>query len=475
MGKLAAGRTAEREAAFVALLARPPATLGSLAPDLGRLLESGDWPAQCYAARLLAQAGTAAGPVGTQIEKATVRALGERRQTAAIMLAETLESVGKGSSPALLRALGAELTSGDGSRQLVALKVAAALANGSRPLMGHVIGALKNPDGEIRGQAAVIVAMYGPAAQEAVPPLVDTLKHEDPVVVRRAMQALGAIGAGAASAVPALRESLGRREVDLPEEGIATLGAIGPGAAAAFEDLVALLVKDDTRESREKALSASAERAIPSFGPSVVQPLTVMVGQDRDRGPVAARILGRMGKEAAAAAPLLIRALKSSAAGGGNAKLLGNVAAALVKIDPGSTDKAVPAFARVLMGTDLVAAQYAADFLITYGRKTRDPDLKDLAISTLVKCLQVGSRGEKSREFSKLCAGICRRLPELGSEADVALPALKDCVYRRAPFAMDAKRAWKALRPNDKITDTPPMDGAGDKQQNLDDMIDDLM
>ena len=477
VGRLAKGRTAEREAAFVALEEMPGTALAPQASQLATMLETGDWPAQCYAARLLELTGSRAKPVAPRVQSAAVKALAAGRQTSVIMLARALAGIGPGSAPTLVAALTRELGSGDPGKQLLSLKAFGALGRDGKASIPAITPMLKSADSEIRAQAARVLSLHGPASAGAVPLLAANLTHKEPFVVRESARALAAVGPGAKSAVPALRVAVKRRESGVPEDAVAALGAIGPGAVAAYDELAALLISDDPRavraDRRGKQISNQAEVAISRMGAAAVKPLVNMI-PDRDKGPIAAKILGRMGPTAKSAVPLLIETLDRVSRDRRKTKMTSNVAAALVKIDPNSADKAIPVFAKVLMSEDLVAATYAANFLTTYGKASKDPRLKKMAISVLVKCLETGGKKKKkSEEFGRLCTQICKRLPEFGKEADVAVPALREAVFSGASFATIAKITWQKIRPNEKVSKTPSLDGVEKQEEEEED--DDLL
>jgi hypothetical protein len=443
----------------------PAATVGSEAIRLAELVATGDWPAQCYAARLLALAGPHAKPAAPALDKVAAAALAEGRQALAVMLAGALANTGQGSAPLLVAAVEKGLRSSAADGTLSALKSGVALAAEGRSLLPFAVPLLQSPDAEVRALAARLVRGHGEAAGSAIPALAENLKHTEPFVVREAARALAAAGAQAAPAVPALREAIKRREIGVPEDALDALATVGPGAVAAYEDLAALLVADEVRygaDPRPRALSSHAERALSAMGSEVVQPLVDMIKKDRERGPIAARILGGMGSRAKAAGPLLLKTLQSVERDVRNAKMTCNLAAALIQIEPSLAEKTVPAFSVVLLSDDIQAATQAADFLIHLGVTTKDLYVREAIVGTLVQGLQAGAQRSKSNEeFGKLCGTICARLPEFGPAADAAVPVLKDCVFARTSFAAAAKRAWQTIRPNEKVSSAPSVESSG--------------
>ena len=60
----------------------------------------------------------------------------------------------------------------------------------------------------VQRQAAAVLALLGPAAENAIPELRSALQSKQEIVVAHAASALGAIGPAAKSAVPELQQLL---------------------------------------------------------------------------------------------------------------------------------------------------------------------------------------------------------------------------------------------------------------------------
>lgn len=225
------------------------------------------------------------------------------------------------------------------------------LGAGARPAL---IEALHSPDAGVRQGAACGLGGMGPDAAEAVPALMVALTDSNPEVVREARDALGAIGTPAlkplqeALASPDSRVRAGAviaiGQVGAPAQGaapalfelfdregessvrIAVLGAL-PKIKAPPERLVPLLlngVKDDQEALRHAAINAIVP--LRSGQKLALEGLVAMLADPK--APVrqrAARALGRMGSEAAAAIPALLAASSAAPADGSFADALSQI------------------------------------------------------------------------------------------------------------------------------------------------------
>jgi HEAT repeat protein len=83
-----------------------------------------------------------------------------------------------------------------------------ALARIGAPSVPALVAVLRDPDAELRRDAARALARMGSDASEAVPDLIAALDDKDQGVRRNATRALGEIGPAASNAVPALIKEL---------------------------------------------------------------------------------------------------------------------------------------------------------------------------------------------------------------------------------------------------------------------------
>ena len=196
---------------------------------------------------------------------------------------------------------------------------------------------LKYAEGkDINKRKLVIYALgkIGPAANRASPMLIRTLKSGDRNLRESAAYALGNIGQPVESVVGALIGALGDRDNVVRERGALGLGKIGPPASKAQSALRKAL-KDADRTVAARAawalgrlkasdeqtiamlieslqstdLNALATAALGRAGKPGIDALVKMLGRDPVRRLLAVRALGRIGPPAAAAAPVVKKAI----------------------------------------------------------------------------------------------------------------------------------------------------------------------
>ena len=107
---------------------------------------------------------------------------------------------------------------------------------------------------ERRGQAAVNLGDFGPAAKSAIPALVQALQSNDKAVHEGALKALGAIHGQPEVVIPLLMKYLD--DDDLNDEAATALGNFGSLAQAAVPRIIPLLhaPDDDAQVAAAKAL-----------------------------------------------------------------------------------------------------------------------------------------------------------------------------------------------------------------------------
>jgi HEAT repeat protein len=145
-----------------------------------------------------------------------------------------------------------------------------------------------------------LVQEIGPRAAPATAGLVAFVGE------REALRALEAIGPGARKAVPALRKLLDDN-FEMYWAGVRALQAIDPDRAFLVSALVRRLKEGDAQDRIRAAfhlrsLGTDAAAAAPSI-------IALVEREERDARPVAIEALGRIGKAASEALPLLIRIL----------------------------------------------------------------------------------------------------------------------------------------------------------------------
>lgn len=121
--------------------------------------------------------------------------------------------------------------------------------------------ALKDPNPNLRGRSAAMLAGVGAGAKDAVPSLIPLVADNVTAVRVLSISALGAIGADAAEAVPALTKALSDPLPDVRRAAAESLGRVGPSAKSAVPALTELAQKDASAD-----VKASAARSIEALG-----------------------------------------------------------------------------------------------------------------------------------------------------------------------------------------------------------------
>jgi HEAT repeat protein len=319
------------------------------------------------------------------------------------------------------------LAEGLAARDLQTKRLAVmALANlgpRARPALNALVKTLEDPDEFFRRHAAFALGRIGPDARQTVPALVDLLRDKSEGVRQLAAQALGSIGQEARAAVEPLRAALKDTQLGVRLSAAEALGRIGPAAKEAVPALADMLAKE--------------ERAVPQLGfpgrfPGWDPTGQAGFGMAMPRQLTSARAvvleaLGRLGPDAAAAAPILVkvRAPASVLAHIGKPAVPALVeglrdaapavrlycAVALGAIGPDAAD-GEPALAKALQDEDRAVRLQAIASLGGLGPAAKP------AVGALVETLAAADNGEEIRsEAAQALGGI-------GPEAAAAVPAL---------------------------------------------------
>ncbi len=205
-------------------------------------------------------------------------------------------------------------------------------------------------DWVIREFAVRAIRRMGPTS---VPALNELLRDPNPEIRGQAAFALGQFGPLAADAVPALTELLRDPNPEIRGQAATTLGSIGPLAADAVPTLIELLRDPDTGVCRKRApmaLMNIGKEATPALVGSLRHPDPEVRGQ-------AARILGLIRPLAADAVPTLVGLINDP-----DPQVRGRAAFALGQFGPLAAD-AVPALVGLINDPDPAVCQMAAESL----------------------------------------------------------------------------------------------------------------
>jgi HEAT repeat protein len=233
--------------------------------------------------------------------------------------------------PALLGVLKEKRETGPGHSTAVY-----ALAGIGKPAVPALIETLRGKDPVSRPYVAEALGLIGPDAKAAAPLLVDMMKEDDAYIRCSAASALGGVRARSKEAVAALIAAVDDKDETVNHNAVSALAAIGPAAKEAVPVLLRKLKRADwvpgsplprpvffdspgpfsTNAGRGQEWRKATEveliaDAIAAIGPDAVPAL--LEGLKDKEGVVrasCARVLSRIGPDAKAAVPALIRTLR---------------------------------------------------------------------------------------------------------------------------------------------------------------------
>lgn len=212
-------------------------------------------------------AATPAGAAATLAGAAASQAAGEMSAAAAI--------------GDLIKKLGAVA---DSDERVVVIDEIGAIGQNARPALDVLVAALADADPRVRWHAARAVGLIGEDARSAIPDLLKLLADADPIVVTQAAAALGSI-----------REDDGREQI--PDADAATYATV-------IDPLARTAVHPDGRARRASVRALRRYKTLADMGPIVAKQLA-----DADPGVLmsALHTLADMGDDAV---PFLMEAIK---------------------------------------------------------------------------------------------------------------------------------------------------------------------
>jgi HEAT repeat protein len=356
--------------------------------------------------------------------------------------------------------------------------------NPDERVVAALAGRLKDPDPQLRAGAVMALAMLGPAAKGAIPPLIDLLADDkldeaaDKVIPGTSKVVPQAITRVGAEAVPALTEVLkdGTKTPYARWQAAGTLSNLGRGAKSSLATLEATMKDKDPlvasesacayvlaggdstkavtvlagelKDKSPKVLTAAAD-AIRRLGPKVkdtVPSLTALLtNENREVRLAAAHALSTMGADAKPAVPALANLLKQE-----DPQQRIQVILALGRLGPNAQD-VLPALVERLKDMQPISHHPLLAVVADFG-----PDAKD-AVPALIELLK-----KKEVIFHN---DAMLALGQIGPSAEAAVPQLEAFLsnaseYPRAsaaralggigPKAKSAVPALRKLAENDK-------------------------
>ena len=201
---------------------------------------------------------------------------------------------------------------------------------------------LKDGDDVTRRQAAQALGEAGLAAKAVRHDLDDATNDSDEGVRREARKAVAAIDAAAVEdkkaqtrqkLVPLLKD-LKDKSAAVRQKALEGIAVLGPDAVDASEQVL------DKLTDKSPAVQRAALDALEKVNPPLYKPmLTVMVDQNLQAKYLAIQQLGKMGPDAKATVPFLIRRYQTQAADANFRDYYGRIILkALQSIDPDNTD-----------------------------------------------------------------------------------------------------------------------------------------
>jgi HEAT repeat protein len=234
---------------------------------------------------------------------------------------KTIHEVGNGNDPVLIDALKRMLGSKGRVLGTGAISALGSLIPAPKGVVPALLAAMKDQDPVVRGSACDALGRYVGSKGDTVLHALSAAMGDPDLWVRiSAGRSLASLGEAAAEAIPPIIRLLRSEHRTLRSQAAVVLGKFGPSARVACAALLVALddEKEYVRNSAEEALNAvspiESETALGRVAPGdekAIEALGLALAGDPDVDVrnAAARCLGWMGPQAAAAVPVMIRAL----------------------------------------------------------------------------------------------------------------------------------------------------------------------
>ncbi len=161
----------------------------------------------------------------------------------------------KQTAPSIVKLLVEDLKNDE--TRLESLGLLALFGSAAEPALPQLLEIAKSDNAELRGEAFLVMSQLESHAAEIVPLLVSAASDDNPQVVVQAVRALTRLSKHAASAMPQIMAGL-QRDLRVRREFLLLVDAMGPAAVDALPALEKLVKSTDYFERR------SAREAIKS-------------------------------------------------------------------------------------------------------------------------------------------------------------------------------------------------------------------
>ena len=188
----------------------------------------------------------------------------------------------------------------------VANEAASALARIGKASAPYLAAALSNERATVRFRAAAALAVIGPEARAAVPELLKALRDDSRQVRASAARALGEIGGNPRAVIPALCQAFGDAAPEVRKQASQALVNLGTDAVPALREAL---------KSHVGALRRDAAQVLGMIGSDAKAAAgdlaLLLTDNDPQVRAAVAEALAKMGQDAQAAIPALLKAMRA--------------------------------------------------------------------------------------------------------------------------------------------------------------------
>lgn len=190
----------------------------------------------------------------------------------------------------------------------MAIQVLGSMRDSAKSALPALVRSLKDEDPSVRRRAIFALCDIGPESHEALQAVIQTLESDDPDVRRSVICAIGKMGSNASTAVSILIRALKDEDVGVRIQAAGTFWMIEPDIQVAVPALIGALSDPDGNVRSQAAWSLDnlgADRVLPYL----IEALKVEQGSNYGQ---VAKVIGDFESEATPAIPALVRVLGDS-------------------------------------------------------------------------------------------------------------------------------------------------------------------